>query len=465
MTANYHTVDCTRQNLKVCFALVVLMFSNLWVHAQSTVDKIEALMEAYYETGQFTGVVLVADHGEVIYQQAFGYADYQDSISNAVGGKFRISSMTKQFTAMLIVQLAQEGKLDLSDRVTDHLDYYRKETGDRVTIHHLLCHESGIPNISSDPSFRQDAIRFPHEVSFLVKEWCMGDLEFEPGSKSKYCNSNYYLLGAIIEAVTGQSYEAVLKEKILQPTGMLNTGLVPDESKVDGVPTGYLWVDSTFVAEQPIAYSNLYAAGQMYSTAHDLYLWDRAIANHILLEPEWTEKVFTPYHGDHGYGWKVYQRLYEGQTDSCTTSYHAGGFEGFNSFIQRFHERDMVMIFLSNSNLGRRSTGRISDDIIYILFGLPYQLPVNKKAIQMTEMEFSPFIGTYSDSNGKDRKVSMSEGRFYYTNDKGKMYRILPEAESTFFFEVEHRSTIHFSSDGQTMTISTPTKQNVYTKL
>ncbi len=444
--------------------LTILLLLTLATRAQSTVEKIDELMQAYYNTGKYTGVVLVADSGKVIYRKAFGYANYGDSIPNTLEGKFRISSMTKQFTAMLIMQLVQEGKLELSGKITDYLPYYRKETGDQVTIHHLLCHQSGIPSISRNKNFRNDSIRNPFSPQFLVKHWCMDDLQFEPGTSSKYSNSNYNILGAIIEEVTGKPYEKVLKEKILEPAGMKNSGLVPDSSAVNGMPSGYLYVDSTFKLESKVAYSNFHAAGQMYATLHDMYLWDRALAGNTLLDKKWQQKIFTPNHNGHGYGWKVYRRLYDGQKDSCTTSYHAGGFGGFHSFIQRFHERNMVMIFLDNTSLGRRKTGMISDDIINILFGLPYEIPVRKKPIPLTLEAFRKFTGSYSGVDGIKRLISLEDNRMIYTNDRGRKYLLHPEAPLTFFFDKEHRWTIDFSANGNTMTIRTPPKNTTYKK-
>lgn len=448
--------------MKRLISLALLQSLAVLSYGQTGAEKIDDLMQAYYHTGNYQGVVLVADSGSIIYQNAFGFTDYVDSIPNSIDNKFRISSMTKQFTAMLTMQLVQDGKLKLTDKITDHLSYYRKETGDKITIHHLLCHQSGIPSISAHPNFRKDSIRIPLSVPFLIKRWCMDDLLFKPGTESRYSNSNYNILGAIIEEVTGKTYETVLREKILEPAGMKNSGLVPDTGIVPGLPTGYLFKDSNYVQETTIAYSNLHAAGQMYSTVFDMYLWDRALANHTLLEKKWQDLIFTPNHNGHGYGWKVYRRKYEGQTDSCTTSYHAGGFEGFYSFIQRFHERNMVMIFMNNTNTGRRKTGAISDDIINILFGLPYELPVQREPFPMSFTTFENFVGTYSGNNDTKVEILAHEDLFIYANRRGRKYQIFAEGPSTFFFGKDHRWTIKFTEDGKTMTVQTPGSSEKY---
>lgn len=450
------------KNLLLSIALAAGILSGT---AQSSSQKIDQLMQAYHDIGQYNGVVLVADSGKIIYHKALGYGNLADSVPLSIDQKFRISSMTKQFTAMLIMQLVEKDKLHLTDKISDHLPYYRKETGQQVSIHHLLSHQSGIPNISSYRGFRTDSIKIPLPLEFLITNWCMGDLQFTSGIASQYSNSNYMILGAIIEHITGLPYGTVLQQKILDPIGMSNTGLVPDSIYVENMLIGYVLTDSSFVEEEPIAYSNLHAAGQMYSTTYDMFLWDRALATNKLLSKELQDNIFTDHRDGHGYGWKVYRRLYEGQTDSCTTSYHAGGFEGFSSFIQRFHERDMVMIFMANTNQERKRTGTISDDIIYILFGLPYELPLQKTAIEISEEDFKKYAGVYITDTGKERSIQFKDQRFIYKSGR-REYRLYPESKNTFFFSTDNRSTVSFAAkdNAMIMTVHTSQKDIVYKK-
>src|SRR5215510_10417679 len=188
--------------------------------AQDKAKKIDELMQAYYDNKQFNGTVLVAEKGSVIYKKGFGLANMEWNIPNEPDVKFRIGSITKQFTSMLIMQLVQEGKIKLDGKLTDYLTDYRKDTGDKVTIHNLLTHTSGIPSYTSLPDFFKEVSRDPYGVEEFVKNYCSGDLEFETGSKFEYDNSGYFLLGAIIEQLTGQSYERALQERIFGPLGM-----------------------------------------------------------------------------------------------------------------------------------------------------------------------------------------------------------------------------------------------------
>ena len=172
--------------------------------AQEKAQKIDALLKQFHDYGQFNGSVLVADGGKVIYKKGFGMANMEWNIPNQPDTKFRIASVTKQFTAVLVLQLVEEGKIKLDGKITDYLTDYRKDTGEKVTIHQLLNHTSGIPdykNVSSNP----------YSAADFVKKHVSGDLEFEPGSKYRYNNGGYSILGAIIEKVTGKTYETVLQ--------------------------------------------------------------------------------------------------------------------------------------------------------------------------------------------------------------------------------------------------------------
>jgi len=187
--------------------------------------QIDSLLRLYHLYGMFNGSALVAESGKVIYKKGFGLANMDWNIPNAPDTKFRIGSITKQFAAMLIMQLVEKGKIKVDGKITDYLPDYRKDTGDRVTIHHLLTHTSGIPSYTGLPGFWSDSTRNPYALEYVVKNFCSGNLEFEPGAKYVYNNTGYYLLGAIIEKVSGKPFAEVLTENILKPLQMQNTGV------------------------------------------------------------------------------------------------------------------------------------------------------------------------------------------------------------------------------------------------
>ena len=186
-------------------------------------QKMDALLEAYNRYHEFNGSVLVAEHGKVILRKGYGMADLEWSVPNSPETKFRLGSVTKQFTATLIVKLVERGKLALDGKLADYLPYYRKDVGTRLTIENLLTHTSGLPNYTDRPDYATLDVH-PYAPEEFVKQYCSGDLQFEPGSKFQYSNSNYFILGALIEQLTGKPYKQVLREEILQPLGMNDSG-------------------------------------------------------------------------------------------------------------------------------------------------------------------------------------------------------------------------------------------------
>jgi len=356
----------------------IFLLTTCHLTALTKTEKIHELFTRYHELDKFQGAVLVAVGDSIIYQGAFGHASMELQTPNTIDTKFRISSMTKAFTRILVLQLVEKDILKLDGKITDYLPYYRKDIGDKVTILNLLKHTAGIPNISSYPDFRFDEIRNHHPVDSLVVKWCSNDLEFEPGSRREYCNSGYIILGAIIEKVTGKSYEEVLQENILTPVEMDNSGLADERKVIETMASGYRLTKNGYLKEPVTHLANLHAAGQMYSTVGDLWKFDKALYTDLLLSKQMTNLMFTPDSNKWGIGWRVPIRLYPNQEDSVKTTWFGGGYEGFHSFAQRFFEPRTFLVFLNNTDnmkFPKDLRGPISNGIINILFDLPYELP------------------------------------------------------------------------------------------
>src|SRR5688572_29977769 len=262
--------------LIVC-ALVVLATHGVAL-SQSSSDKarkIDEVLSAANKYHLFNGSVLVSENGKVIHKKGYGQANMEWNIPNAPDTKFRLGSITKQFTSALILQLVDEGKVKLDGKLSDYLPAYRKDIGDKVTVHQLLTHTSGIPSYTGLPGFFANVSRNPYKVEDFVKQYASNDLEFEPGSKFSYNNSGYFLLGAIIEKVTGKSYEQALKENVFEPLGMKNTGYDHFDTLIEKRATGYQKTANGFINAPYLDMSIPYAAGSLYSTVEDLYLWDQ----------------------------------------------------------------------------------------------------------------------------------------------------------------------------------------------
>jgi CubicO group peptidase (beta-lactamase class C family) len=361
----------------VLFLVFILFTFGINSHAQDKVSKIDALVKTYYDYRQFTGSVLVAEGGKVIYKKGFGSANREWDIPNRPDTKFRLGSITKQFTSMLILQLVEQGKIILEGKLSDYLPYYRKDTGSRVTIHHLLTHSSGIPSYTSIPNFSEDISRDPYPVEEFVKKYCSGDLEFEPGSRFLYNNSGYFLLGAIIEEITGKTYEEALKERIFDPIGMKNSGYDRHDPIIPNRATGYSITFDGYLNAPYLDMSLPYAAGSLYSTAEDLYLWDQALYSEKLLSAKTKELLFTPHIQGYGYGWGIREKSLPDSEEKLTSISHGGGINGFNTWIERITEGKHLIVLLNNSPRARLD--QLSDAIIRILYDKPYDLP--KKSI------------------------------------------------------------------------------------
>jgi CubicO group peptidase (beta-lactamase class C family) len=355
------------------FALLCLLATQQSAVAQQTdkASQIDELMKTYQSYRQFNGSVLVAEGGKVILKKGYGLANMEWNIANEPDTKFRIGSLTKQFTSMLILQLAQEGKVKLDAHVTDYLPDYRKDTGSRITIHQLLNHTSGIPSYTNRPDFREFSLNSMSTAEF-VKRYASGALEFEPGAKFNYNNSGYFILGAIIERVTGKPYEQVLRERILDPVGMKSTGYDHFGVVIPKRAAGYEKSPAGYVNAAYLDMSAAYAAGALYSTVEDLHLWDQALYADKLLAPEFKELLFKPGLNDYAYGWYVTDApLAPGK--SLRIVLHEGAINGFNTIIVRFPENRDLIVLLNNT--GNARFEEMTRNIALILAGMPAATP------------------------------------------------------------------------------------------
>src|SRR5215213_1943830 len=353
MTRNFQTA--TRLFLYIALIIFTSQHAAL---AQDKAAKIQEVLALAHKYGQFNGSALVAENGKVIYKGAFGMANMEWGILNTPDTRFRLGSITKQFTSMLILQLVEQGKIKLDGKLSDYLLDYRKDTGDKVTIHHLLTHTSGIPSYTGLPNFFADVSRNPYKVADFVKKYASGDLEFEPGAKFSYNNSGYFLLGAIIERVTGKPYEQVLKENIFDPAGMKYTG-----------------------------YDH-----------HDMIIPKRA-SGYARTADGYTNAVYLE---NYAYGWAIANTSFKQNDQPVQMIRHGGGINGFTTTIIRFPKEKNLIVMLDNTG---QNVDRPAETITSILYNQPYDLPkmsivpVIEKAIADKGIEAG--IATYRELKAK----------------------------------------------------------------
>jgi len=361
-------------------------------------DKAEAIKElcvATANTGLFSGAVLVAEKGEVLYQGAFGLANREWEIPNTVDTKFRLASVSKQFCAVLILQLAQEGRIGLDDVITDHLPWYRADTGDRITIHHLLSHQSGIKDYTASYDYRSTISRLPFQKDEFIKIYCSDDLIHEPGTLYAYCNAGYSILGRIIEKVTRKSFETNLQERIFTPLRMNESGYDRNSKILEKRASGYTRGIFEYTnADYLDMDSSPGAAGALYSTIGDMFRWDRALYTDLLLNEKYRRLMFTPNRdvpevkaaggrpqSRYGYGWQIYTTSHPVTKRRTKVVNHGGAISGFRAMEHRLVEEDAFVILLCNQgdDFGKsdvwNAVTRLGRELIHLVTDQPYRLP------------------------------------------------------------------------------------------
>jgi CubicO group peptidase (beta-lactamase class C family) len=330
-------------------------------------QRIEQFIGRYQALGLFNGSALVAEHGQVILKKGFGLANMEWNIPNAPDTKFRLGSITKQFTATLILQLVEQGKIDLNAPVTRYLPDYPARTGDRITIHHLLNHTSGIPGYTEVPGFEAKS-REPYQPGKFIDTFSHLDLFFEPGTRFSYSNSGYFLLGVILEKITGEPYEKLLRERIYSPAGMNDSGYDSTRPLLSKRASGYdKNFDGSYVNTGYLDMTQPYAAGSLYSTVEDLYKWDQALYGEKILSAASKQRMFTPGLSNYGYAWDITS------ADGVTTIEHGGGINGFNTLISRNPESKRLIVLLNNT--GGAPLSPMAKGIRAILDGKSPELP------------------------------------------------------------------------------------------
>ncbi|MDC6350456.1 serine hydrolase [Zeaxanthinibacter sp. PT1] len=379
-----NSAPCTRKNLTFfsCFFLFLLIGS-----AQTKTEQLQTLLNQYHDYGYFNGSALVAEQGEAIYKGGAGQANMEWDIPNQADTKHRLGSITKQFTAALILQLAEEGKIDLHAPVTTYLPDYPEGTGSTITTHHLLTHSSGIPNYTAFPDFFEGMSRDPFTPEEFVKVFADSTLQFTPGEQFAYSNSGYFLLGVLVEKITGKSYEKNLEEKILEPLGMEDTGFDLHKTILKNRATGYEKGDGGYVNAPYLDMSIPYAAGSLYSTAEDLHKWDLALYENRVLSEKYTKLMFKPQvaagSGHYAYGWFVRKMPVGISGDSVEVIEHGGGINGFNTLIVREPDNQNLVVLLNNT--GGAPLNNITQSMLAILHDKPYEAPKRSLAYSLKD--------------------------------------------------------------------------------
>ncbi|MGD8191275.1 serine hydrolase domain-containing protein [Brevibacillus ginsengisoli] len=363
--------------------------NNTATHIQT---KLTEYMQGLDQRGYFHGAVLVAAEGEALICKGFGLANHSHLIPNTSTTKFRIGSLTKGFTAAAIMQLEERGLLRVEDFIGVYLPDYPH--GNQITIHHLLTHTSGIPNYAATLDFWETSMRLKHTLAQAIDLFRDKPLDFQPGESWSYSNSGYLLLTAIIEKVSGLAYADYLRQNILLPLGMNDSGCDDGRPILRNAASGYsVWESYIHPEFEDLALA-LGAYG-LYSTVEDLYRWDQALYTDQLLTQASREKMFTAYMPIYGgYGWHISQPEIGGNKRARIS--HLGDVSGFHNHIARFVEDQVTVIVLSN--VGLTPVEQISMDLAKIALGESVEPLKVATVVPLTTEQMASLAGNYLEA-------------------------------------------------------------------
>lgn len=413
---------CMGRSVLILLSLLLVIQGYSQRLSRQEILYVDSLMNRYYAWDEPGAVVLVAKDGKPLLRRAYGLANLELYIQNRPEYIFPIGSLTKQFTAVSVLQLAQEGRLSLQDDIRKYLPWYNTH-GRTITIHHLLSHTSGIISYSEKEGFNN--LIMIHHSKYDIASFFMNDsLLFEPGTDWSYSNSGYFLAGLIVEQVTGMALDEYMQQHIFKPLQMTSTTIASNQKLVPLSVTGYSPLGKNgFKKAAYFSWTWLFGAGDIISTVDDLLKWDEALYSEIILSKEWLEKAWLSYmlsngqQTKYGYGFSI--NMYEGLHFIS----HGGGVYGFMSYAVRIPSERIYVIILSNKAL--LSPANIAYLIALRTAGQPL-MKIRTK--EYSQGDLQDFAGVYEMQRVGTRMV-----RNY--SDK-KMYRYITVRNDTLFTQI-----------------------------
>jgi CubicO group peptidase (beta-lactamase class C family) len=387
--------------------------------AQGIAKKADELLQAYTVQDKFSGAALIAVKGQVVFNKAYGYANRDSGKAATTETEFRAGSLTKMFTSTLVLKLARERKIALSDVVAKYIPGF--PDGNKITLKNLLSHTSGIRGTTPSSATT---------LNDMVKGFKAEPLAFKPGEKFEYNNFNYFLLSYIAQKVTGTPFPVLLEKEVIARVGMSQSGMDYEGRKSPHKASGYvtnpntqLWVETDSKERVEMASG----AGALYTTTGDLGKWSQAVSKHQLLSKEIYDKAFTPVQPGYGLGWIT------GEEYGHYKIGHTGSIPGFIADFMMFPKDSVTIIFLSNyQDLKGR---QLEKDLVSLVFGLPYELPKQKKEIIIPEDSLKTYTGVYEQAPGIQMNVFIEDGKLKVIAPGGDKVELTAEAPDKFYLK------------------------------
>jgi CubicO group peptidase (beta-lactamase class C family) len=405
--------------------------------------KIDAVMSGTYKPGEPGAAIIVRREGRTIFRRGYGMASLELGVRIEPDMAFRLGSISKQFTAVSILMLAQQGKLSLQDEIGKYIPDF--PTGDKkVTIANLLAHTSGIKSYTDMEEWlqlwRKDMS--PQEIIAMSKG---KPFEFAPGERWRYDNTGYVMLGAIIEKVSGKSYESFVMEHIFTPLGMGHSGYDHTEKITLRRVPGYQMDNQGFINAPYLSMTQPYAAGALYSSVDDLAVWNDAFFSGRLLKKEWLDRAFTPFtlaSGEstgYGCGWFI------SELRGHRTIEHGGGINGFSTYALALPADNVYIAILTNSAVAGRNPEPQAVRIAELVLGLP---PAGFKPVPLSPGELDALVGVYANQDNEERYITRERETLFSQRAGGAKYPILAASAIEFFF-IDTPTVIRFTKDAQ----------------
>jgi CubicO group peptidase (beta-lactamase class C family) len=410
------------------FAWLILLASLLCPSAfAQDLARMDQVVKSYADEAKtFMGSVLVAREGQVLVSRGYGSANLEWAIANTPATKFRLGSITKQFTAAAILLLEERGKLRVDDLVKKHVPD-APAAWDQVTIFHLLTHTSGIPSFTGFPDYRTAKL-VSTTAEKLVASFRDRPLEFQPGEKGNYSNSGYLLLGHLIEKISGQTYEQFVRENIFTPLGMKDSGYDSNRNIIPHRASGYAPSPNGPVNAEFIHMSVPHAAGALYSTTEDLLRWTQGLFGGKLLSSASLQKMTTPVKNDYGFGLAI--RAVNGRK----VFDHGGGIEGFNTTLAYYPDTKLTIAVLANLN--GPASGEIAGKLATVAHGEAVTLVTERKEITVSSEILERYIGTYEVTPTLHMTVTLVDGKLMTQLGGQRALPLFAESETLFFLKV-----------------------------
>lgn len=385
--------------------ILMLMLTSLSINSSAQTlntkqltAEFDKMLSEKFKPGETGCAALVAKNGQIIYQKAFGMANLELNVPMQPDMVFRIGSITKQFTAVAILQLMEQGKLSLQDDITKFIPDYTTQAY-TITIEHLLTHTSGIKSYTGIPEIMKN-IRMDMKPEELIAQFKNQPMEFAPGTKWNYNNSGFFLLGYIIEKVTGKTYAEYIQENFFTPLGMTSSCYGSDTKIIKNRAYGYQPGDDGVVNSDYCSMTQPYSAGSIMSTVGDLFKWHQAVHSYTLVKKETIDKAFTEYklaNGDgtgYGYGWFL------SHLQGSPTIEHGGGIFGYLTSSIYLPEEDVFVVLFSNN------VGKAPELTALKMAAVTIGKPLKTTEIKLDEATLNQYVGIYT--NDKKREVTIT---------------------------------------------------------